>query len=826
MATKFTNDFSREIYEQTYRFNDETINETHLRVAKDLASIEEDGKKEEWIKKFIWALENFKFVPGGRITSNAGTNLKSTSYINCAVSGFIGPNKDSMVGIMDELKRQAEILKSEQGYGFCSSVMRPKGAFIRGIANDSPGAVRMLDMWDTQSNVITMGSGNKSKNANAKGKIRKGAQMVTMHCWHPDIEEFITAKQTPGRLTKFNMSVLITDDFMDAIENNRPWNLEFPDYDSDIDIYNNEWDGELNIWKDKKYPTQIYKSFKNANQLWDIIMESTYNRNEPGVIFVDIANRLNNLYYIEHINATNPCAEQILPIGGVCLLGSINLTQFVRSDENNWDYDNLKKIIPVALRMMDNVNDISKVPLQIQKDNMLQKRRIGLGILGYGSALLMMKIKYGSQHALHLTNELMDFFTNEAYRASAELAKEKGSFLLFDKDKYLKSKFISRLKPETRELIEKYGIRNSHVTSIQPTGNSSVYANNVSGGLEPIFLAEYTRTSMMPHPPEGLHLPSSIDWLNRKAIYKGTNWEWTKEGDENVLWISFNDYIWKIDKNRGLLRETNVEDYGVHYHKEQGTWDPNADWIATTNNLEIDAHIETMKIFAHYVDSSISKTVNIPNNYNYKDFKNLYYKAYKTGTIKGITTYRSGTMTFVLSENKKPMKIQKGDAPSRPKELNCDIHLITYKKVKHIVLVGLMDGIPYEVFSFKEKNIKFTNKLKSGKLVKIGKDKYNLETEMFTIEDLKNHFDRCEENTLTRMISAALRYGANVNFIYNQLMKSEGSIISFSKAIARALSKYVTEVDDTKCESCGDLNGLVFQEGCMKCKNCGYSKCG
>jgi ribonucleoside-diphosphate reductase alpha chain len=821
--TTFTNEFSREIYEQAYRYGDETINDTHLRVATDLASIERD--QEKWKSEFLWALEDFKFVPGGRITSNAGTGLKSTSYINCAVSGFIGENKDSMTGIMDELKRQADILKSEQGYGFCCSVMRPSGGFIRGIANSSPGAVRMLDMWDTQSAVITMGSNKKSDNKYAKGKIRKGAQMVTMHCWHPDIEEFIKAKQTPGRLTKFNMSVLITDNFMEALDNNRSWNLEFPDYETDIDKYNVEWDGDLDVWKSKGYPVKIFKSFENANQLWDIIMESTYNRNEPGVIFLDVVNRLNNLYYIENINATNPCGEQILPIGGVCLLGSINLSQFVNHEGNNWDYDKLKKIIHIVLRMMDNVNDISKVPIQMQKDNMIEKRRVGLGILGYASALMMMKIRYGSVNALKMTEELMNFFTNEAYKASAILAKEKGVFPLYDKTKYLNSKFVERLNKDTIELIEKYGIRNSHVTSIQPTGHSSVFANNVSGGLEPIFSTEYTRTSTMPHPPNGLYLPDSIDWINRKALYNGTNWEWTKEGDENLLWTTFDNYIWKIDKSRGLLRETNVEDYAVKFHKERETWDSNADWVATTTNLTIDDHIETMKIFSYYVDSSISKTVNIPNNYNYKDFKNLYYKAYKTGSIKGITTYRAGTMSYVLSDSKKPTKIQPGSAPPRPKELDCDIHLITYKKVKHIVLIGLMDGIPYEVFSFKEKNIKFTNRLKNGKLVKSSKDKYNLVTDTIIIEDLKSHFDRCEENTLTRMISAALRYGADINFIYNQLIKSEGSITSFSKAIARALSKYVTELDNSKCDSCGDINGLIFQEGCVKCKNCGYSKC-
>ena len=374
--TEFVDEFSKEIYEQTYKYGDEDINVTQLRVAKDLASIETDP--EYWTQQFLWALEDFKFSPGGRITSNAGTGLKGTTYINCFVDGFMGEDQDSMEGILDTLRRQALILKSEGGYGFCADVMRPRGAFINGIGNESPGSVRMLDMWDTQSGVITEGSGNKTKNEKGKIKIRKGAQMVTMSCWHPDIEEYITSKQTPGRLTKFNMSVLITDDLMNAVKNNEPWNLEFPDYDKHVSEYKKEWDGNINKWKALGYDTVIYKTYENANELWDVIMTSTYTKNEPGVLFVDTMNRLNNLNYCEYISSTNPCGEQILPIGGVCLLGNINLTQFVNFDKGDWDYPKLKKLIPIAVRFMDNVNDKTNVPLPSQKESLINKRRIGL----------------------------------------------------------------------------------------------------------------------------------------------------------------------------------------------------------------------------------------------------------------------------------------------------------------------------------------------------------------------------------------------------------------------------------------------------------------
>jgi len=542
---------------------------------------------------------------------------------NCFVDGFVGKDQDSIGGILEALKRQAFILKSEGGYGFCADVMRPRGGYIEGIANDTPGAVKWLDNWNTQSDVITAGSGRKSGNKKAKQKIRKGAQMVTMSCWHPDIEEFITAKQTSGRLDKFNMSLLITDDFMDAVMNNKKWDLIFPDFDKVKQYYNNNWDGNIGKWILDGNPVKVYKTFKDANELWDLIMKSTYNRNEPGVLFVDTMNRLNNLAYCEYISATNPClagssmietqlisltikqlweewnrgvkpsilvhdftkktdtyvvpsdviltkhkastikivldrtptglkhsheiictpehkifvtseidfkeigyieakdikigyelktpygtspevisivenysdedvydivvsghnnfyangylvhncGEQILPIGGVCLLGNLNLTQFIKEDLTGWDYEKLSKVIPVAVRFMDNVNDLTYVPLEDQKDNLMNKRRIGLGILGYGSALLIMKKRYGSPEAIQQTEELMSFIANTAYQSSALLAKEKGPFLLYDEEKYLKSEYLKNLSQETRDLIKKYGIRNSHLLSIQPTGN-------------------------------------------------------------------------------------------------------------------------------------------------------------------------------------------------------------------------------------------------------------------------------------------------------------------------------------------------------------------
>jgi len=830
--TIFVDEFSKEIFEQTYSFGDEDINLMQIRVAKNLASIEENP--EVWSQKFLEVLEDFKFVPGGRILSNAGVELKGTTYINCFVDGFTGKNQDSIEGILSTLRRQALILKSEGGYGFCADVMRPRGGFISGIGNETPGSIKMLELWDKQSDVITAGSGKKSKRKDSKKKIRKGAQMVTMSIWHPDIVEFITAKQTPGRLTKFNMSVLITNKFMSAVKNNEPWELIFPDFDGDKDFYDENWNGNLNDWVSLGGKVKTYYKYENANELWDIIMRSTYNRNEPGVLFVDIINWFNNLQYEEYISATNPCGEQILPVGGVCLLGSLNLTQFVDGDD--WNYKKLKEVIPVAVRMMDNVNDLTYVPLSEQRANLKNKRRIGLGIMGYGSALMMMKIRYGSEKALRLTEQLMSFIKNEVYKASALLSKEKGNFPHYQEEQYLKSKFVQTLHSDTIELIKKYGIRNSHLLSIQPTGNTSILANIVSGGLEPVFLPEYKRTSIIPYPPDGLLLPQNINWVKKEYdIKEGKNiWVWVKEGDENILETVFsNGFKYKIDQNRGLTRETIVKDYAVRYLEDKKSWIPNADWAATTIQLGIDEHIETMKVLSRHIDSAMSKTINLPNDYKYDKFKDIYMRLYDSGTIKGGTTYRDGTMTTVLSDVKNNKIELSKQMKERPKTLECDIHHLQVNKSDWVVLVGLDEEDstrPYEVFAFKKKNFALPKKVSKGYLTKVKRGgKYNLETEDgYILEGIREFFEQDEEQALTRMISLNLRsVYIPIEEIVEQLNKSEGSIVSFGKAIARTLKKYIpddAEVADKTCPECGEQS-LVYEEGCKKCSLCGYSAC-
>lgn len=825
--TKFKDSFSEEIFNQTYRFGlEKDINERHSKVAENLAQVENPNIQKKWKNNFMDLLEDFKFVPGGRITSNAGTHLKGTTYINCFVSGFRGEDQDSMSSIMDELKRQALILKSEGGYGFCANVMRPRGAYVNGIGGDSPGAVKLLEMWDTQSSVITAGSGFDKNQNRGKKKIRKGAQMVTMSIWHPDIVEFITAKQTPGRLTKFNMSVLITDEFMDSVKHKKEWNLEFPNYEAHAEDYKKYWDGNIKQWKARGLKTQIYKKFESAVELWDMIMSATYHRNEPGVLFIDTINRWNNLYYEEYIQATNPCGEQVLPVGGVCLLGSFNLTQFVNDTRNDWDYDKLAKYIPIAIRFMDNVNDVTRVPLPENNDNLKNKRRIGLGVLGYASALMMMKLRYGSEKALELTEQLARFIMNESYKASAFLAKEKGAFPDFDEKKYLSGHFILKLEPSVRDLIKEYGIRNSHLLSIQPTGNSAVLANNVSGGIEPIFSTEYIRTVIQPIIPTFLKLPKNIDWKQKTySCDKEFEWNWIKEGDDDLLKIIFNGVTWKIDQQRGLLKENNVMDYAVRYHKESNSWRPDQDWAATAQTLNLNDHLNTMGIFSRYVDSAISKTVNLPEKFPYEKFKKLYFDMYSTGSIKGCTTYREGTMACVLSTAESVGSFKATKAIPRPKKLDCDIYHVKSNSVVWIVFVGLFEKRPYEVFAMKQSSLHLPEDIQRGHLIKESSGMYHLETkDGWLLKDIRKFFESDEQEALTRLISTALRHGADIEFVVDQLLKSEGTINSFSKAIARTLKKYLNELSIIRCSECKSSN-VKLEEGCFICLDCGCSKC-
>jgi ribonucleoside-diphosphate reductase alpha chain len=755
---------------------------------------------------------------------------------NCFVSGFQGYDQDSMDEIQAELTRQAKILASEGGYGFCASVMRPRGARIGGVGSMTPGAVQMLDVWNKQAATIVAGSGLKSDRDDVKDKIRKGAQMVTLHIWHPDVLEFIEAKQEPGRLHKFNMSVLVTDEFMEAVKSGDKWALRFPDYENEKEFYKKHWDGNLKAYQEKGGTVKTWKdpatgepAVYEARAIWETVMEATYNRNEPGVIFIDTINRENNLRYAEHIDATNPCAEQLLPIGGVCLLGNLNLTQFLRDDRSGFDWELLGEAVPRAVRFLDNVNDLSYVPLEEQQRNLQEKRRIGLGHYGDGSALMMMKTRYGSEEAARTMRRFQRRLANRAYQASARLAEKKGAFPLFDKDEYLSSPFVQRLSDKTKEMIGDLGLRNSHLLSIQPTGNTSTLGNAPSSGIEPVFMHSYIRTAEQPGLPDELERPEVIDFEGGTVSGGGAgDWAFEEQGDEHVLRATAEGLTeWQIHPTRGVCKDQEVKDYAVRHMED---FDPDAEWAVTTRELGVDDHLRMMEALAPFVDASMSKTINIPNDYPFEDFKEVYTKAWETGVIKGVTTYRAGTMSAVLSDDDESEGVPRTEAPDRPDTLPCAIHRVRYRGDHWTILVGFLEEDPYEVFAFKSEGEAplFDNdseRVDEGYIRKNESGHYSLlgPSEVVLIDDITSHMPSDEVRVETRLVSTALRHGSRIDFLVEQLEKAEGSIASFGQSMAKALRAHTTDHEVT-CEKCGSAN-VRHVEGCMECADCGHSRC-
>lgn len=656
----FNNDFSEYIWKLNYKYgDDQNISDTFSRVAKDVAKVEnylDDSRYST--KEFYDLMEEGYFLPGGRILANAGTGLDKATCINCFVSGFQLPDMDSMDEIQNELKRQAKILCSEGGYGFCISPIRPRGSRIGGVGVTTPGAVQMLDMWDTQAATIVAGGGQKKDRSDVKGKIRKGAQMVTMHDWHPDLLEFIKAKRDPTKLRKFNMSILISDFLMESVIKDDEWTFIFPDYEADHEMYKRHWNGNIHDWVSIGGEIKEYDSMP-ARELYDIIMKSTYNYNDPGILFVDGMNQWNNLNHIEQIDATNPCGEQILPRNGSCLLGNMILTAFVKLKEGKrvFDYDKFREKVHTAVRFLDNVNDMSFVPLTKQYEELQDKRRIGLGHMGFGSLCYMLGIRYGSSKAASLASAIQYALMDEAYYASAELAKEKGAFPLYNEDTFNRN-YLNKLSDRTIKKVDEYGLRNSHLTSIQPTGNTSCLANNVSGGLEPIFMQSYQRSFEIPESEyDGdIKIPDVVAWESLDRIYNQEDintyqsWNIIKQGNTYLLEHTSYSDTYRISRSRGLTKVVDIKDFAV---AQMTNRELKSDYAVTTTDLTVEEHVKMMKAFAEYVDSAMSKTVNIPSDYPYEKFKEVYMGAWKSGVIKGITTYRAGTSEAVLTETKK-----------------------------------------------------------------------------------------------------------------------------------------------------------------------------
>ncbi len=865
MTTVFHDAFSEEVWRSTYKdHNDTTIDDTLMRVAKYVAGAEEtEEKKAEWTEKFFDLLSDFKVTAGGRIYANAGTEWGGTTMMNCFVSPRPTHHVDSLPSILQDILNQCQTLKAEGGWGQNFSWIRPRGTFIKGIGVETPGAVKYMEVYDKTSDVITAGSGRKSENTKAKAKIRKGAMMGVMDVWHPDIIEFITAKQQPGRLTKFNISVNCTDEFMakvlkvrelqkivdDAVptsysanaiadtkarlEETDKWDLRYPDVRHPE--YDKQWTGDIHKWDAAGFPTVTYRTV-SATWLWNLIMESTYNRAEPGVLFLDRANYFGPLNYLETIYATNPCGEQTLAPGGVCNLGSLNLTQFVNKDLTGFDIDALKKYVRYLNRFLDNINSLSMAPLPEYLESMRKKRRIGIGILGWGSALFMLKIRFGSEQAAKLREEIMSTIAREAYMSSIDLAEEKGMFEFCIPEKHSIGVFIKSLDlpQEYMDKVAKIGIRNSSLLSIQPTGNTSILANVVSGGLEPIFMPEYVRTVIVGEMPEEI-AEVTPKWFegawNETELFK-----FAKEGDEQILKGVHNGTTYKIDRNRGLTKEVLCQDYGVRVMKDRKEWDPKAEWAVTTTNLGVQDHINDLTGFARWVDSAMSKTVNVPNDYSFQDFQNIYLQAYQSGYVKGVTTYRAGTMTTVLAA-----KEEKGATNADEEIIKEDVQLpdsahATMKTLKaegkkwYLSVVYHENNVnrPFALFvqtNAHEKNVvadeavEILTKLARKK----GVPKRHIDATLEKISSDNN------STKVARLLSLVLRHGVLIKNIVAALDKVESAYAgSFVFAVKKFLGSYIRDgekVEDEKCMECGSTQ-IVFSEGCKKCVSCGSSKCG
>ncbi len=640
---------SLDIWDKKYRLKakngdhvDKNMDDSYSRVARALADVEStEDKRHEWHQKFLWALRRGA-IPAGRITSNAGAleHKPATSTINCTVSGVI---EDSMDNILGKVHEAGLTLKAGCGIGYEFSTLRPKGAFVAGAGAYTSGPLSFMDIYDKMCFTVSSAGG------------RRGAQMATFDISHPDITDFIKAKREAGRLRQFNLSCLITKEFMEAVKADSEWKLAFPvtEKEAIVDGLSINDNSQV-IWREwpvkGKYLTKtdgidagkvacrVYKTIK-ARRLWDVIMSSTYDFAEPGFILIDRVNEMNNNWFCENIRATNPCGEQPLPPYGACLLGSVNLTKFVKNpftDEAQFDWTEYREVVAIFTRMLDNVVEINGLPLQQQRDEIARKRRHGMGYLGLGSALTMMKMKYGDDDSLKFTDEVTRMMAEVGWEVGVQLAEEKGAAPIMEEKfevtadmlakrpemaadgikvgqkiagkvllgKY--SRYMQQFPEGLRNKIASLGVRFTHHSSIAPTGTISLsLANNASNGIEPSFAHHYARN----------------------VIREG------KKSKEKVDVFSFELLAYRELINPKAMPFSDKEDEKL------------PDYFLDSSTIMAKAHVDIQAASQKWIDSSISKTINVPTDYDFEDFKNIYLYAYDKG-LKGCTTFRFNPEAF------------------------------------------------------------------------------------------------------------------------------------------------------------------------------------
>lgn len=732
------------------------------RVARSLSASEKERQK--WFKNFKWLLEDWKFVPGGRILTGAGTDQNLT-YYNCYV---IPSPADSRGGIMETLTHMTEIMSRGGGVGINLSSLRPHHAYVQGVNGRSSGSVSWGALYSYVTGLIEQGGS------------RRGALMLILNVWHPDIIDFITSKREMGKITNANISVGITDDFMEAVKNDADWELVFPD--TSFPDYDETWNGNLDEWRKAGKPVIKYRTVK-ARKVWDTIIESAWASAEPGVFFIDRYNKMSNSYYYSTITCTNPCGEQGLPSWGVCNLGALNLSRFVEDGKVAWE--NLRKAVRFAVRFLDDVIDDTPYFFDENKTQQLSERRIGLGTMGLAEMMIRLKIRYGGKDSDNFLDKLFKFIAVEAYLASCDYASEKGAFPQFNSEKYLDSGFMKEMPENVREAVKEKGIRNVTLLTQAPTGTTGTMVGT-STGIEPYYFWEWERIGRM-----GSH-------TERVAVYD----EWIGENGDKKL----------------------------------------PDYFVTAMDLTPEEHIKVQAAIQKWVDSSISKTSNTPNHYTVEQTRDLYQLMYDTG-CKGGTIYRDGSRDEqVLNIKKDDDKNTETHASVtiksrvRPTVLNG----ITYRKHTPIGTAYITvnfdrahDEEPFEVF---------INVAKVGSDVAADAEGLGrLISLVLRMPSPLSPVDRVK-NVIAQLKS--IGSGRQRGFGKNRVMSLPDAVAQvleehIGKAQEDDLPGLPDEEDEEKnkqfafsfsephvdiCPVCGNAT-FMFIEGCKKCHSCGHSEC-
>lgn len=747
----FDQEITKDVWSDKYRAPGEQHPwESHERVVHGVFEGDDSEVMAElallYMKAGLW-------MPGGRIHAGAGTD-KAVTWMNCYVSQNI---PDSMDGIMDALKEAALTMQLGGGIGMNFSTLRPSGAHLQRTGSIASGPMPFMDMWDAMCETI-MSAGS-----------RRGAMMGVMADWHPDLPLFIEAKHKAGRLSNFNVSVLISDAFLSAIEDDAEWYLGFevPPIDREpIAVLDELPDGSPGEW-------YVYSVWK-ARELWDLIIRSTYDYAEPGVIFIDRINHWNNLSYRELLECTNPCGEQPLPPYGVCNLGAINLARLVRhpfTSDASIDFVMMNRVVEVGVRFLDNVIDRTPYPLEQQKIEELKTRRIGLGISGLANMFMQLRTPYGSPESLNAAHRVMRAIASSAYRSSSQLALERGSFPDYNAKEYLSRPFLKQLDPSLQDYIGENGIRNGVLLTIAPTGTTSIYYGNISSGLEPAFALEYERKVLQP--------------------------------DDTYKQYSVKDYGYSLYQR-------------ISGHKEG---DKLPDYMVTAMDLSVKAHVKMQATIQGHVDASVSKTINCPKDISFEDFKEVYSLAHKLG-CKGCTTYRpSDVRGSVLTTESDVRKIAR-----RPDTLKGTTYKVPWPHSPSALYVTIndLDDKPYEIFisSRSAAHVEWTTALTLmiSAIMKSEEDISFIPEELKLIASPKESawVDGKHYNSLVARIGEVIE-----THIRSKQIETEPSMKSIEELHHKMLTHDLGEI----CPQCNNPT-LMSSEGCKTCTQCGFSNCG